>query len=305
MAGVRGVAAEEVAKFSRLQQHWWNPTGPLRSLHLLNPIRTQYINNMVKHYGKCGSNVAVGFLTSQGLTPQHTVLDVGCGGGILSESLARLGGTVTGIDACAESIEVAKARQQQMIDNAKAVYPANQLSQRWESRLQFQPTSLFDIVEKEKVQYDVVVASEVIEHVSDARGFLQALCEATKPGGLLILSSMDKSIKTAISHILFAERITGIVDPGTHDWSKFVPPQDVTTFAARFGVRNVDLQYIITYPDLLQSVATFDFQVNFALSKKINTGHYFWTGVKASHTTETPSEGTKASPPPTESASTS
>lgn len=285
-AAMKGVAAEEMAKFAALQQHWWDPTGPLRSLHLFNPIRVRYINDIVSSYGKVAPSApggaSVGFLSSPGLTPAHEVLDVGCGGGILSESLARLGGTVTGIDACAESIEVAEQRRQRLATN----YVSPAALANWSQRLSYRHVSLFDVVGEEKKQFDVVVASEVIEHVSDARAFLQALCDATKPGGLLFLSTMDKSLLTAITHVGIAEKLTGIVEPGTHDWRKFIPPGDVTKFAQRFDVRNVDLSYIITYPDLLQSVVTRDFQINFCLSKNIYTGHYFWAGLKAPQNTK-------------------
>nr|AGU68169.1 2-polyprenyl-6-hydroxyphenyl methylase/3-demethylubiquinone-9 3-methyltransferase [Crithidia acanthocephali] len=284
-AAMKGVAADEVAKFAALQKHWWDPTGPLRSLHLLNPIRVRYVNDVVRSYGKVASSApseaSVAFLSSPGLTPAHEVLDVGCGGGILAESLARLGGTVTGIDACAESIEVAEKRRQQLA----TTYASPAALANWSQRLSYRHVSLFDVVWEEKKQFDVVVASEVIEHVSDARTFLQALCDATKPGGLLFLSTMDKSIKTAITHIGFAEKLTGIVEPGTHDWRKFIPPSDMTKFAQRYGVRNVDLQYIVTYPDLFQSIVSRDFQINFCLSKNVNTGHYFWAGLKAPQST--------------------
>ncbi|GET92944.1 3-demethylubiquinone-9 3-methyltransferase, putative [Leishmania tarentolae] len=280
-AGMRGVAADEVAKFAALQKHWWDSTGPLRSLHLLNPIRVRYVNGIVHtivNEGGSSSERSLAYPSGSGLTPQQQVLDVGCGGGILAESLARIGGTVTGIDACAESIEVAERRRQQLAANFSASSPLFN----WPQRLSYRHVSLFDIVEQEKRQFDVVVASEVIEHVSDARAFLQALCEATKPGGLLFLSTMDKSLKTAIAYIGVAEMLTGLVEPGTHDWRKFIPPDDVTNFAQRFGVRKVDQRYIVAYPDLCQSVVSCDFQVNFFLSKTVNTGHYLWAGRKSS-----------------------
>ncbi|KPI86491.1 putative 3-demethylubiquinone-9 3-methyltransferase [Leptomonas seymouri] len=284
-AAMKGAAADEVAKFAALQKHWWDPVGPLRSLHLFNPIRVRYVNDMVRSYGKVASSssseASVGFLSSPGLTPSHEVLDVGCGGGIFSESLARLGGTVTGIDACAESIEVAEKRRQLFAANAAS--PTSLAN--WQQRLSYRNVSLYDVVWEEGKKFDVVVASEVIEHVDDARMFMQALCEATKPGGLLFLSTMDKSLKTAVTHIGIAEKLTGIVEPGTHDWCKFIPPKDMTKFAQRFDVRNVGLEYIVTYPDLFQSVATRDFQINFCLSKNINTGHYFWAGLKTPQST--------------------
>ncbi|KAG5467011.1 hypothetical protein LSCM1_01190 [Leishmania martiniquensis] len=279
-ASMKGIAADEVAKFAALQKHWWDPRGPLRSLHLLNPVRVRYINSIVRLHGTVGrisDDESRGLLSRTGLTPQHQVLDVGCGGGILAESLARLGGTVTGIDVCAESIDVAEKHRQQL---AASYSGPSQLSN-WPQRLLYRHVSLFDVVEQEKRQFDVVVASEVIEHVSDARAFLRALCEATKPGGLLFLSTMDKSLRTAITHIGVAEMLTGLVEPGTHDWRKFIPSADITKFAQRFRVHKIDQQYIITYPHLFQSIASHDFQVNFCLSEKVKTGHYFWVGLKS------------------------
>lgn len=267
---MRGVAADEIAKFRSLQRHWWDPHGPLRSLHLFNPVRVRYIKDVVQQYGPHS-------FASE--TNPCNVLDVGCGGGILSESLARLGGVVTGIDMCAESVAVANQRQHERI-----ACSATAAACPWLSRLTYQHVSLFDVVKKHRDFYDVVVASEVMEHVSDARGFLQALCEVVKPGGLLIVSTMDKSWRTALTHIVVAEHLTGVVPPGTHDWTKFIPPGDITVFADRFDVRQMDLQYVITYPDLWQSIATRNLQINFDLSSTCNTGHYFWTGLKTGRT---------------------
>lgn len=293
-AAVRGVSAAEIAKFRALQNQWWNPQGALRSLHLFNPMRVRYISQVVHAYGKgIGGAAPAGSggraaETPAFLSPSLNVLDVGCGGGILSEALARLGATVTGIDMCEESVLVADQRRKDALE-----WPGGH---EWASHVTYKAASLFDVVEgKEAAQplkptYDLVVASEVIEHVSDARGFLSALCQATKPGGLLVLSTMDKTIQTYLSHIIVAEQLTGVVTPGTHDWTKFVPPGDMTKYCARptNDVHNVDLKYILTYPDIGQSIVSRNFEVNFAISDSINTGHYFWAGVKAPKATATP-----------------
>nr|AGU68196.1 2-polyprenyl-6-hydroxyphenyl methylase/3-demethylubiquinone-9 3-methyltransferase [Herpetomonas muscarum] len=276
-SSVRGVAAHEIEKFRQMQTQWWNPTGPLRSLHLFNPVRVRYISDVLRNFGTgVGGRTGGAFLS-----PSLQVLDVGCGGGILSESLARLGASVTGIDMCDESVVVADQRRQTAL--------AMPSGKEWASRLKYVKASLFDVAAGKETsrdvqsQYDLVVASEVIEHVSDARGFLSALCEATKPGGVLVLSTMDKSVKTYLSHIVAAEHLTGVVTPGTHDWTKFIPPQDMTDFCARPGndVQLVDLQYIVTYPDVCQSLVARNFEINFTTSARLNTGHYFWAGVKS------------------------
>ncbi|KEG13659.1 3-demethylubiquinone-9 3-methyltransferase [Trypanosoma grayi] len=279
---VRGISAAEIAKFRRLQGHWWDPNGPLRTLHLLNPVRVQYICNACKHYSKRSS-----FLSASGITPGMRVLDVGCGGGILSESIARLGGSVLGIDMCEESITVAQQRRDKVLRRM-----ASQAAEEGASSLEYRYVSLNTIVAEEKQQFDLVLASEVLEHVEDAHGFVRDLCEATKPGGVLIVSTMDKSLRTAISHIALAEYLTGLVEPGTHDWTKFVPPQDLTRSALQHQVRQVDLQYIVTCPDLFSSLATRRLQLSFSLSNCLDTGHYFWAGVKVPTPTTTGSSAT-------------
>eukprot|EP00796_Vickermania_ingenoplastis_P006136 gene6136-4416_t len=273
MSVPRSVAAHEIEKFRRLKEFWWTRNGALRSLHLFNPVRVQFIRETVKNFGKrveVPQKSSSGRIALPGLTPEHKVLDVGCGGGILSESLARVGAAVTGIDACAESIGAARCR-------LASLAPTECAPDAWTNRLEYRDTSLFDIVDKGE-QYDVVVASEVIEHVEDARDFLEALCRVTTPGGVLVVSTMDKSLVTAVTHIGIAEYLTGIVPRGTHDWAKFIPPGDLHPFTSKFGVQQVDLRYILTYPDIHQSLASRQMQLNFKLTRKLNTGHYFWAG---------------------------
>lgn len=267
------VAAHEIAKFSRARNSWWTPNGALSSLHQFNPVRVKFVCESIRKFWKSepphidAAQDTSPFLWGMQENPQ--ILDVGCGGGILSESLARLGGVVTGIDACAESIEAARNRLISIDDSSNL----------WKKNLSFEDSDLFDIIER-KVQFDCVVAIEVIEHVEDARSFLKGLCELTKPGGLLILSTMDKSLKTALSHILIGEYLSGVIPRGTHDWSKFIPPKDVSRFASQHGVHEANLKYILTLPDAYQSIVSRKMQVKFSVSESVNTGHYFWAGVK-------------------------
>nr|AGU68123.1 2-polyprenyl-6-hydroxyphenyl methylase/3-demethylubiquinone-9 3-methyltransferase [Strigomonas oncopelti] len=316
---MRGASAAEVAKFAALNEHWHNPNGPLRSLHMFNPLRVQYVNEAVKKFGKTVAatpppSAAVGadkkheaamnfylrkndkHLVSS-LTPQHRVLDVGCGGGILAEPLARLGANVLGIDVVGESIAVAEQRRAQLIQQQAAHYADAPAMRFAESRLQYRQVSLFDLLAEEEGKaakaaeaaegedafFDVVVATEVIEHVDDARGFLSALCNITKPnGGLLVISTMEKNWFTYLSHILVAEHVTGLVKPGTHDWTRFIDRDRLDKYVTtKHDVRPVDYQYIVSCPDIPQSLATRNFQIQFSLSRSAKTGHYLWTGVRA------------------------
>ncbi|CCW68931.1 unnamed protein product, partial [Phytomonas sp. Hart1] len=321
---VFGISTAEIAKFRSLRDHWWDPDGPLRSLHLFNLTRISYIAEAVRQFkrdsqatsttnsephtsntnGKTsGWNWKGGDEKMILLRRENRVLDVGCGGGILSEGLARVGATVLGIDACAESLEVANAHLEewQREEEDKGEDEKNEEGEgHWTKRLSYKSVSLFDLAQEHRGGYDVVIASEVIEHVEDARRFLQALCEVTAPGGLLILTTIDKSLRAAFGQLLLAEHLTGIVNPGTHDWRKFVPPADLTAYAARFGMQNVDLRYIFTYPDLFPSLASGKLQVNFKLTRSFDTGHYFWTGLKNENfaeeqqpSSEYPNEGEK------------
>ncbi|KAG8346477.1 putative Nodulation protein S (NodS)propane synthetase [Trypanosoma vivax] len=260
------VSAHEIAKFSRLQQHWWNPRGSFGTLHMFNPLRIEFIRSVCKR-----SHGLPGVAKVGGMVPGASVLDVGCGGGILSESLARLGGNVLGIDMCEESLKVAGDRRGLVLRSAPPL-----------AALTYRCASLHTVVEEEKQQFDIVIASEVIEHVDDAASFLEDLCTATKPGGVLVISTLDKSWRTALSHIVVAEYLTHVVEPGTHDWAKFIPPNDIARFALQHRVRQVDLQYILPCPDLLATVVASQLQLTFSLTNTVNTGHYFWAGVKLS-----------------------
>nr|AGU68044.1 2-polyprenyl-6-hydroxyphenyl methylase/3-demethylubiquinone-9 3-methyltransferase [Strigomonas culicis] len=314
---MKGASAAECAKFARLNEHWHNPHGPLRSLHMFNPLRVQYINNAVKKFGKTATAPRAGAAAGvdakhesaidfylhkndkhvvSSLTPQHRVLDVGCGGGILSEPLARLGANVLGIDVVGESIAVAEQRRAALAAQQAAHYADEPAMRFAEDRLRFRQVSLFDLLAEEEAKaaatdpqaaadafFDVVVATEVLEHVDDARGFLSALCSITKPnGGLLVVSTMEKSCLTYLTHILVAEHLTGLVKPGTHDWTRFIDRDRLDKYVStKHNVRPVDYQYVVSAPDVFQSIATRNFQVQFSLSRSVATGHYLWTGVRA------------------------
>lgn len=190
----------EVAKFSALAAEWWNPKGPFGPLHRLNPIRLQFIRDAARaHFSTAAAKPLAGL---------HA-LDLGCGGGLVSAPLARMGATVTAIDASSEAIGAARA------------YAADAGLE-----IDFQNTTAEALVEQ-GVQFDLVTALEIIEHVADVRAFLTAASALTKPGGLLILSTINRTPKARALAITGAERILKWAPEGAHDYDKLVTPEEI------------------------------------------------------------------------------
>jgi 2-polyprenyl-6-hydroxyphenyl methylase/3-demethylubiquinone-9 3-methyltransferase len=197
----------EIAKFGALAAEWWNPKGPFGALHRLNPVRLQFIRETVaRHFGPRGRRPLDGL----------SVLDLGCGGGLVSAPLARMGGDVTAIDAAPEAIGAASAYAEQAGLSIK-----------------FQNTTAEALVEA-GAQFDVVTALEIIEHVADVNAFLAAAEALVKPGGLLILSTINRTAKARAYAIVGAERILKWAPEGAHDYDKLVTPDEI-----RDGARGV------------------------------------------------------------------
>ena len=198
----------EIAKFGALAAKWWNPKGPFGALHRLNPVRLQFIRETVaRHFGPRGRRPLDGF----------AVLDLGCGGGLVSVPLARMGGDVTAIDAAPEAIGAASAYAEQAGLSIK-----------------FQNATAEALVEA-GAQFDVVTALEIIEHVADVNAFLAAAEALVKPGGLLILSTIKRTAKARAFAIVGAERILKWAPEGAHDYDKLVTPDEIRAGAC--GIR--------------------------------------------------------------------
>ncbi|KAK3260005.1 hypothetical protein CYMTET_31020 [Cymbomonas tetramitiformis] len=204
--GGRTVDSRETDKFGADAAYWWNmTTGPFAPLHGMNPIRCSFIRNVVcSHYG----------LDSQVLKPFAglKVLDVGCGGGILCEPMARLGAEVLGVDAAVQSIDVAKKHA--ALDSSIS------------ESITYRATTAEQLVEEGEI-FDVVLSLEVIEHVKDVEAFTTCLSNLTKPGGALILSTMNRTPLSYSMAIIAAEHVLRWVPQGTHDWTKFITPQEM------------------------------------------------------------------------------
>jgi 2-polyprenyl-6-hydroxyphenyl methylase/3-demethylubiquinone-9 3-methyltransferase len=215
--------AEEVRRFERLAKEWWDERGKFRALHAINPARLAFIVQEAQRWRS--GNVPV-FRPLEGLS----VIDIGCGGGILSEPLARLGAGVTGIDPVEESIGVAKAHAQAL-----------------GLPIAYRTATAEDIVRERQV-FDAVMASEVVEHVADVDSFLRTCRALCKPGGLLILSTLNRTAKSYGLAILAAERVLGLVPPGTHDWKKFIKPEELEAALSAAGFKRLSLSGIVFHP---------------------------------------------------------
>ncbi|KAJ9471049.1 Ubiquinone biosynthesis O-methyltransferase [Diplonema papillatum] len=204
------VDAEEIRRFAKLSPTWWDPHGPMKELHRMNPLRIGFIRKVTEQELHAATNESSAASPLKGLR----ILDVGCGGGIACEPLARLGATVVGIDANEAGIEVARLRLDDEASDLK-------------DNLSYECVSAEELVERGD-QFDVVTALEIVEHVSSPDAFVAALSKLSRPGGLLFMSTLNKTYLSYALSIVFAERIAGLVPAGTHDWNKYISPEDLT-----------------------------------------------------------------------------
>jgi 2-polyprenyl-6-hydroxyphenyl methylase/3-demethylubiquinone-9 3-methyltransferase len=189
---------KEIEKFSKIASEWWNPNGKFKALHNFNPIRIKYIrDNIVKKFKLRSSNKPL---------KNIDILDIGCGGGLLSEPMCRMGANVVGIDASKKNINVAKyhAKKNKLKIRYICTYPEN-----------------LKIDEK----FDVILNMEIVEHVNDVKLFVRETSKLLKKDGLMFFATLNKTLKSYIFAIVGAEYILGWLPIGTHEWDKFVEPE--------------------------------------------------------------------------------
>ena len=237
-SGASTAEADEIARFAAIAESWWDPHGDFRQLHRLNPVRLEFIRDHVaRHFGRD----PLGPEPFKGLD----VLDIGCGGGLLCEPMRRLGANVTGIDADQEAIEIAKAHAQQ-----------SGLDIDYHHRL---PEEL----EAEKGRFDLVLNMEVVEHVADVEAFLAASAGLVKPGGAVVLSTLNRTLKALALAKIGAEYVLRWLPRGTHDWRKFVRPSEMAAGLKFGGVDITDLKGMSYDPIGDQWRLSSDLQVNY------------------------------------------
>ncbi|MGR3806122.1 bifunctional 2-polyprenyl-6-hydroxyphenol methylase/3-demethylubiquinol 3-O-methyltransferase UbiG [Marinibacterium profundimaris] len=229
----------EIAKFEAMAAEWWDPHGKFKPLHMLNPCRLDYIT----------TQVAAQFerdLTAQAPFEGLRILDIGCGGGLLSEPMARLGAEVVGADAAERNIPVAQIHAEQSgltIDyrhtTAEAMAGAGE-------------------------QFDAVLNMEVVEHVADPLGYLTACKDLLKPGGIQICSTLNRNPKSYVMAIIGAEQVMRWLPKGTHDWTKFITPDELYDLLAQSGMEPVDRKGFVFNPILWSwSLSDRDLSVNY------------------------------------------
>lgn len=202
----------EVARFSAQAAHWWDAAGPFRPLHKFNPVRLAYIrDNLCTHFRRDPHGGA----PLKGLR----LLDIGCGGGLVSEPMARLGADVIGADASYENIGAASAHA-----------AAQGL------KIDYRHCSAEQLAEAGQ-QFDVILNLEVIEHVADREAFLSACATALKPGGIMVLASISRTLKAYVLAIAGAEYVLGWLPRGTHDWNKFLTPEELAALLDAQGLK--------------------------------------------------------------------
>lgn len=233
------VDPSEIAKFEAMAAEWWNPAGKFKPLHMLNPCRLDYITGQIAgEFGRA--------LTAQRPLDGLRILDIGCGGGLLSEPMARLGATVVGADAAEGNLPVARIHAEQsglQIDyrhtTAEALAAAGE-------------------------QFDVVLNMEVVEHVADPLSYLTACRQLLKPGGLHICSTINRNPKSYAVAILGAEVVMRWLPRGTHEWSKFITPDELFDLLANSGVEPVDRKGFVFNPvGWSWSISDRDLSVNY------------------------------------------
>jgi 2-polyprenyl-6-hydroxyphenyl methylase/3-demethylubiquinone-9 3-methyltransferase len=238
MADSASLDPAEVAKFSALAAEWWDPSGKFAPLHKFNPVRLGFIRSeAAAHFGR----------DTRSLRPFEglSLLDIGCGGGLLSEPMARLGFAVTGADASDRNIGTARAHA------AQSGLPVT-----------YRAATAESLVE-EGLRFDMVLNMEVVEHVADVTAYLEACAQLLKPGGLTFVATLNKTLKSLALAKIGAEYVLGWVPRGTHDWNRFIPPKELKASLEEAGLTVLKTQGVSFDPLAWDWKLSSDVDVNY------------------------------------------
>lgn len=217
----------EIAKFSSLAIHWWDPAGSLSTLHQINPLRLQWINEQAPLMGQ-------------------NVIDIGCGGGILSESMNKLGAIVTGIDMSADAIQIAKLHQHESRTSVNYFLKTAEAS-----------------ADEEPAFYDIVTCLEMLEHVPNPASIIQAAADLVKPNGDIFFSTINRNMKAYLFAILGAEYLLKLLPQHTHDYAKFIRPSELSEWSRNAGLTLKNMIGIHYSPFTKQFSLSEDVSVNY------------------------------------------
>ncbi len=233
------VDAGEIAKFEAMAAEWWDPEGKFKPLHMLNPCRLDYITRQIAaEFGRD--------LTAPKPFEGLRLLDIGCGGGLLCEPMARLGAEVVGADAAERNIPVAKVHAEQS-----------------GLKIDYRHTTA-EAMAADGEQFDVVLNMEVVEHVADPLVYLTACQQLLKPGGLHICSTINRNAKSFAMAIVGAEWVMRWLPKGTHEWSKFITPDELFHLMRKAGLQPVDRQgFVFNFARFTWSLSDRDLSVNY------------------------------------------
>ena len=233
---------QEINKFSEMASEWWDPNGKFAPLHKFNPVRQEYLVDKIKNHFSILPNGSYPF-------KKLSLLDVGCGGGLIAEPMTRLGAKVTGIDASEKNINVAKFHAEQM--NLKINY------------LCATPENLNE-------QFDVILCLEIIEHVADVDLFIKSCAKLLKKDGIIFFATLNRTAKSFLFAIVGAEYILNWLPKGTHDWNKFLKPSEIIGTASKYQLtlkETVGFKFNIFLREWQKSKDT---DVNYTVSFKKN-----------------------------------
>jgi len=235
---------EEIQKFSKLAHEWWDVNGKFKPLHMFNPIRIEYITEKIKKHFKINDHKSSPF-------NELNILDIGCGGGLISEPMARLGGRVTGIDASEKNIKVAK------IHSEKNKLKINYINK--------SPEQL-KITEK----FDVILNLEIVEHVDNVELYIGSCYNLLKKDGLMFTATLNRSLISYLKAIIGAEYILRWLPIGTHDWNKFLKPEELERLLHNKSFTTIDIKGLSFNPIFKSWTRSNDLSVNYIITSLKN-----------------------------------